>query len=307
MKKTHIMAVLLAAILGNELQAQQTSLYSQYMFNMMNINPAFTGSREVPNATLLIRRQWAGLPGAPTTGNFTYDDRVDGRNHSWGAQVYYDKIGIEKTTGVQGFYSYSAPFERATLTLGLSFGMLNYSLDYRRTNPYQNGDPALQGAVNAFLPSAGFGALLSGEKWYIGFSSPALLKTKVTSDNQASIARAGADGHYFLNAGVAIPMSATVVLKPSAMLRAVKGAPLQADLNMNVWVNDLVGIGLSYRTSDAVVGLVELQLKDRLRLGYSYDYGISQLRYYNAGTHEVMLRYELGNRGDARIVSPRYF
>ena len=221
--------------------------------------------------------------------------------------MYYDKIGIERTTGFQGFYSYSAPFERSTLSLGLNFGMLNYNIDYNKTNPYDIGDPSLQTVINKFLPTAGLGALLSGEKWYVGLSAPALMKTKVSSDGQAVIQQAGAEGHYFLSAGYVIPVSETVVIKPSTLLKASSGAPLQADLNMNVWVNDIIGFGGSYRTSDAVVGMIELKLNPMFRLGYAYDHNISDLVNYNSGTHEFMLRYELGGKQGKKIVSPRYF
>ena len=287
--------------------AQQTPMYSQYMFNMMNINPAYTGSREVSNLTMLLRSQWSGFPGAPTSGSVTYDSRVEGRNHSWGGQMYYDKIGVEKTTGFQGFYSYSAPFERSTLSLGLNLGVLNYNINYNKTNPYDVGDPSLQAVINKFLPTAGLGALLSGDRWYVGLSAPALMKTKVSSDGQAVIQQAGAEGHYFLSAGYVIPVSETVVIKPSTLLKASSGAPLQADLNMNVWVNDIIGFGGSYRSSDAVVGMIELKLSPMFRLGYAYDHNISDLVNYNSGTHEFMLRYELGGKQGKKIVSPRYF
>lgn len=307
MKKKNIIAAIVGILLTGAAMAQQTPMYSQYMFNMMNINPGYTGSREVPSFTMLLRNQWSGFPGAPTSGSATFDNRVEGRNHSWGAQMYYDKIGIERTTGFQGFYSYSAPFEKATLSLGLNFGMLNYNVDYKKTNPYDVGDPSLQSVINKFLPTAGLGALLSGEKWYVGLSAPALMKTKVSSDGQAVIQQAGAEGHYFLSAGYVIPVSAAVVIKPSTLLKASNGAPLQADLNMNLWVNDVIGFGGSYRTSDAVVGMIEMKLNPMLRLGYAYDHNISDLVNYNSGTHEFMLRYELGGKQGKKIVSPRYF
>lgn len=307
MKKINILTTILGIMLTGTVFAQQTPMYSQYMFNMMNINPAYTGSREVPNFTVLMRRQWADIPGAPTSGSFTFDDRVNDRNHSWGAQMYYDKIGIEQTTGFQGFYSFSAPMERATLSLGLSFGLLNYSINYNRSNPYDLGDPSLQQTINKFLPTAGLGALLSGDRWYVGVSAPALMKTKISDKGQTLIQQAGAEGHYFLSAGYVIPVNDAVVLKPSTLLKASSGAPLQADLNMNLWMNNKVGIGASYRTQDAVVGMLEFQLNSSLRFGYSYDFGIADLRIYKGSTHEFMLRYELGGEQGKKIISPRYF
>ena len=100
--------------------AQQIPMYSQYMFNMMNINPAFAGSRGVPTTTMLFRKQWLDMPGAPTSGSVTFDNRIADKNHNWGAQLYFDNIGIERTNGLQGFYNFNAPFEKATLSLGMT-------------------------------------------------------------------------------------------------------------------------------------------------------------------------------------------
>jgi type IX secretion system PorP/SprF family membrane protein len=260
------------------------------MFNMMNINPAYAGIREVGNVNVLLRKQWDNLPGAPTSGSVSYDQRVKDKNVGFGAQVYYDRIGIEKTTGVQGYYSYSAPLKNATLNLGLSMGMLNYSVNYNHTNPFDQGDPGLQTRINGYLPTAGVGALLETERWYVGVSAPALLKTKLSADGQAVIKKAGAEGHYFITTGYLFSVSDEVVLKPSLLIKSVSGAPLQYDLNMNAWFGDIVCVGASYRTQDAVV-----------------DYTTSNLSNYNRGTHEFMFRYELGKQESKKIHSTRYY
>jgi type IX secretion system PorP/SprF family membrane protein len=308
MKIIKIAIALIGVTMAGSALAQQQPMYSQYMFNMMNINPAYTGIRETPNATLLIRSQWTSFAGAPKTGNFTYDNGVGKKNHSWGGQMYYDKIGIESTTGVQGFYSYMAPFENATLSLGMSFGVMNYNIDYKDTNPFDPGDPGLTYAVNRFLPTAGAGALLSGKRWWVGLSAPALFKTKVTSNEQASVEGAGAEGHYFLSAGYVFPVSETVVLKPSTLLKGTSGAPLQADFNLNAWFNDMIGVGASYRTGSAVVGMFEYKHKEKFRFGYAYEYNTSYLNNYSGGTHELMLRYDLPARQETkRELAPKYF
>jgi type IX secretion system PorP/SprF family membrane protein len=307
MRKIKISIVVFVLLVGATAQAQQTPLYSQYMFNMLNINPAYAGNRESGSLSMLLRKQWVGFPGAPSTGTLTYDQRVAEKNFSFGGQFYFDNLGIERRSGFQGFYSYSAPFEKSTLSLGLSLGMLNYSINYNKTNPVTYGDPSLQGTINKYLPTAGLGAILSSEKWYVGLSAPALLKTQISLKGQSIVRRAGADGHFFLTGGYIIPVSAEVTLKPSVMFKTVSGAPIQTDLNMNVWFNNLIAVGLSYRTSDALVGLAEIQLTPQLRMGYSYDHNISDLVSYNNGSHEVMLRFEFGRAEGKKINSPRYF
>ena len=91
------------------------------------------------------------------------------------------------------------------------------------------------------------------------------------------------------------------------MLKAVKGAPLEYDFNLNGWFQDVVGIGMSYRTGDAVVAMLEFQVMTQLRLGYAYDYTISDLKSYNRGTHEIMLRFEINSKTTERVMSPRYY
>jgi type IX secretion system PorP/SprF family membrane protein len=192
----------------------------------------------------------------------------------------------------------------STLSLGMSFGVMNYNANYSRTNPFQTGDPALQQVVNAYLPTAGFGALWSGEKWYLGVSSPNLFKSFKSDPNAKSVTLAGKDGHYFITGGYIFSLSDQVVAKPSVMLKSVSGAPLQYDLNMNVWFSDKIGFGASYRTGDAVVGLAEFQLSPLLRLGYAFE---QKIKIVNTTSHELMMRYELGGLLGKKILSPRYY
>jgi type IX secretion system PorP/SprF family membrane protein len=305
MKKT-LSIFVLVIFMSTGVFAQQIPRYSQYMFNMLNINPAYAGNRDVATVNMLIRRQWVNFPGAPFSGSATYDKRISGSNSSFGGQIYSDRIGIEQTNGVQGFYSFTAPFENASLAIGTSLGILNYSINYARSNPFDVGDPNLQMSINGYLPSAGLGMLYSRERWYVGFSAPALLKTKINSNNQSVVRQARADGHFFLTGGYIMPISEMLTIKPSVLLKAVSGAPIQADLNANIWYGDLLGAGVSYRHKESLVGMLELQLNPLLRIGYSYDHTTSRLTYYNNGTHELMLRMELGGSIKA-VTSPRYY
>jgi len=297
----------LVVLMMTEARSQQTPMYSQYMFNMLNINPAYAGLREVGNFNMLIRKQWVNFPGAPTSGSFSYDQRLEGKNNGIGAQVYFDRIGIESTTGVQGFYSSSAPRGAATLHLGMSLGDLNYARHYPNTNPFDAGDPSLMTNVQGYLPTAGFGAILESEKWYLAFSAPALFKTKLSENGKSVLSAAGKEGHYFLTAGYIVPLNESAKLKPSVLVKTVSGSNIQYDLNLNLWLGDLMSIGTSYRTEDAVLGMFELQLTPQIRLGYAYDHNISKLVNYNQGTHEFMIRYELGRSEGKKIQSPRYF
>ena len=101
-------------------------------------------------------------------------------------------------------------------------------------------------------------------------------------------------------------MSEDLVLKPSVLVKAVSGAPVQFDFNTNLWIQNTLALGVSYRTGDALVGMAELQLNDQLRIGYAYDRTFTNLSNYNSGSHELMLRMEFGS-GSSRVSSPRIF
>jgi type IX secretion system PorP/SprF family membrane protein len=275
------------------------------MFNMTQINPAYAGNRATNNITSLYRKQWINVEGAPTTASLSWDKREENSNVGYGLQIYNDRIGIESTSGIQAFYSFHIPFRKSSLSMGLSGGVLNYRGEFSKANVTDANDPLFQEDVNVWLPTVGIGALYANENWYAGVSSPSILKTKVT-ENDAQITN-NTTNHYFITSGYIFKVSEILKLKPSILLKAVKGAPLQYDFNLNTWINDIVGVGVSYRTNDAFVGMFELQVSPVFRLGYAYDYLISNLKTYSKGTHELMLRYEFDNEKKQRILSPRYY
>ena len=295
-------------LISTSLKAQQEPMYSQYMFNMLQINPAYAGNRVVDNITAVHRRQWINIAGAPTIATLSWDKRQTGTNVGYGLQVYNDKIGIENTTGLKGFYSYRLPFENSFLSFGVSGGVLYYNAALSQIKTTDEGDPLLQEDIVRVLPTAGFGLLYGSENWYIGFSVPALLKTKVNGSGAKATYSVGGNNHYFVTAGYVFEVSENFELKPSVLMKAVAGFPMQFDFNINGWINKVVGLGISYRTGDAVVGMLELQVSKEFQLGYAYDYTISNLSTYTKwGTHELMLRYEFGGPKTRRILSPRYY
>lgn len=289
-------------------QAQQDMMYSQYMNNMLNVNPAYAGNKTVNNITALYRKQWVNVDGAPTTGSISWDYRKEDSNVGYGVQIYNDKLGIETNTGFNAFYSYHIPFEKSSLVFGLSGGVLNYRAAFLSgTNPTQGGgvDPSFNQDMNVISPTAGIGFLYSASDWYVGLSAPSLLMAKAYSNDYQVVKMA--NNRYFLTGGYIFDVSPALKLKPSLMLKSSSGTSLQYDINLNAWINNIVGIGLSYRNKDAIVGMVEFHLGSGFTLGYAYDYLTSNLKTYSTGTHELMLRFEFSNGKNPRIQSPRYY
>lgn len=302
--------VLLMCILAISItsMAQQEPMYSQYMFNMLNINPAYAGSRGIATATALYRNQWVGIQGAPETSSFSFDAPIKEKKIGLGVQLYDDRLGIERSTGLKASYAFRIQLhESGTLSLGIQAGVLNYRANYSEVRTFQPNDPAFSQNINGFLPSAAAGIYYNADKFYVGFSTPALLKTKISSNNTVDITSVTQrDLHLYFTTGIVLSLSDDLLIKPSLLVKAVSGAPVEFDLNTNIWIQNAIAFGFSYRTGDSYVGMVELQLSKQLRLGYAYDKTFSDLGYLNTGTHELMLRMEFGLT-EKSVASPRYF
>ena len=289
------------------LMAQTEPMYSQYMFNMMNINPAYAGSRSVPSLTTLFRKQWVGIPGAPQTTSLSLDMPLNDDKAGLGFQLLDDRLGVEKTTGAQVNYAYRIHIsEKGVLAMGLRAGLLNYSANYSKVFTLTENDPAFYQNVSGLLPTAGAGVYYMTDKFYAGLSVPSLLQTRLNEQQQSSVTSKVSNLHFFATMGYVLTLSEDIKLKPSLLVKSVSGAPIQLDVNSNIWLQDKISFGLSYRTGDAVVGMVEWQMNDQLRFGYDYDHTVSKRNPYNQGTHETMLRYEFGSARSS-YVSPRYF
>ena len=311
-KFKHIRVLMLLAVMLFAYQksiAQTEPMYSQYMFNMLGVNPAYAGSREASSFNFFQRSQWIGLQGAPQTTSFSFDQSILNKRAGWGIQFYDDKIGVEKADGINLMGSTKIQVsENGILSGGLSFGLMNYRIDLMNvTGRFTPNDPAFYSNLNKWTPSLGLGIYYNTDNFYAGVSIPNILKSRLTAFD---LIRSGLQKvnqkHIFLTTGIVIPINEDLKLKPSTMIKMVEGAPIEADFNTNVWLRDIIGLGVSYRTGDAVIGMAEIQVNQNLRFGYAYDMTISPLKFYNNGSHEIMIRYEIGNFKN-KIKSTRYF
>ena len=320
---TNRWAVVLQLILGigsSRVQAQQDKMFSQYMFNMMAINPAYAGSRDVLSMSALYRNQWTGLPGAPQTATFTMDMPLNQERVGVGLQLYGDKFGEMQEAGAFASYAFRIKVgNRSTLALGLQGGASSFRWDLTRvqTSPDGTGqiDPAFAMNISKVLPNFGTGLYLSNDKAYLGISVPRLIKNRLSeyaSGDYRSVQRR----HAYATAGFVVGISPVVKMKPSFLVKYAEGAPLGFDANINFWFADRIAIGTSIRrnqftswtpySTDAIVGMLEVQLTDQFRFGYAYDRTMNNFKTIAPSSHEVMLRYEFGF-GKNRILTPRYF
>lgn len=307
-KVTYILFVTLI-LLSNELIAQTEPMYSQYMFNMLGVNPAFAGKRDATSLNFFQRRQWLGLSGAPQTTSISLDGITNENKIGWGVQFYDDKLGVEKADGTNFMMSTHVQVtEEGILSGGLSFGLMNYRIDLMNVKGrFTASDPAFYANFNKWLPNVGLGLYYSTDNFYAGISIPNVLKSRLSAfDVMNSGLQKVNNTHLFFNTGYLFDINDDIKLKPSMMIKAVGGAPIQADYNANIWLKEIIGLGYSYRTDDAMIVMAEAQINENLRIGYGYDMTISPLKYYNNGSHELMIRYEFNNL-KSKVKSMRYF
>lgn len=302
---------LILILLSGLIHAQQDSQFTQYMYNTININPAYAGSRGVLSVFALHRTQWVGLDGAPMTNTFSINMPISNSNVGLGLSVVNDRIGPSDETNIAVDMSYSiSTSETYKLSFGLKASANLLNIDFSKLNQYDKNDSAFDTNVdNKFSPNIGAGVYFHSDNTYIGLSIPNLLETKHFDryDNTGAnshLAKESANAYFI--AGHVFDLSPNLKFKPSLLTKYVAGSPLQVDVSGNFLINEKFTAGLAYRWSAAVSAMVGFQVSNSWFIGYGYDLETTRLANYNSGSHEIFLRYELFNKFN-RIISPRFF
>lgn len=315
MKLTRIIRYSLATafiVAGLSATAQQTPLYTMYMWNPLVVNPAYAGAREALTASGTWREQWVGLEGAPSTQVLSVHSPLTNDKIGLGFTVQNDNVGPTNTTGLWGDFAYRL---QTTATSKLSFalraGFGIHQADLRSLEGVDANDPAFDKNVeNNLMPNFGFGAWYEGRRGYVGLSSPTVLENELNSANNYGSGNDDVTNrHYYLMAGYVFNLSADsggVMFKPSAMVRMVEGAPVSFDVSANFLIKDKFWIGGAYRFEDSFAAILSFQFTPHLQAGYSYDFGTSDLNPYHTGSHELMLTYDFF-KTEVKTRSPRYF
>ena len=225
--------------------------------------------------------------------------------------ISHDKIGVRDRTDAYVNAAYHLPVSsKLKLGLGLRAGGGYYSYKNSDLVYWDAQDPAFAGDhTSKFLPNVGAGLYLYSNKFYAGLSVPTIISydpSKSLSMDMSGSVVPHQVRHYFATVGAAFEINPDVVLKPSVLVKYVQNAPIEADFNLNVLLAQLVWVGASYRTGDSFVGILELQLTKKFRLGYSYDFTLTDIKDYSSGSHEIMLGYDFGY-DIMKIKTPRYF
>lgn len=291
-------------------QSQQLPQFTQYMYNTISINPAYAGSRQVLSAVGLHRSQWAGIDRAPETQTLSIHTPLRNDKIGLGLSFINDQLGYENFTYLYGDFSYTIQLNNdIKLAFGLKAGFTQYNIDDALIAA-EGSDPGISGIQNRWEPNIGSGLLLHTNKWYVGLSAPRLLNIdhndlEINGINYGVVDRVS----YYLTGGYVFDLNDNVKLKPAALIKATNGAPVSYDITANFLFNEKFWLGGSYRINEdtgALGALVDFQVSRQFRIGYAYEYPLSDINQYSNGTHEILLMFELLPKL-YRTKSPRYF
>ena len=306
MKKLYLVALGVIAFTV-DLHAQQDPHYTQYMYNMSVMNPAYAGSKENLSMGLLYRKQWVEIEDAPTTATF-FGHAPVGKNVGMGLSVISDKIGPVEENNIYADFSYTLNLGgEHKLAFGLKTGITlhNVSLfdDVYPTLPDAN-DPAFSENTSNSYFNIGSGLFYYTNKYYLGFSIPNLMKSKHLDFNGRKF---GSEvSHYFLTGGYVFDVSENVKFKPFFMMKSAIGAPTSLDLSTNFLFNNKFELGATYRLQDSFGAMVNYAITPSVKLGYAYDHIVSDLNVSTPSSHEIILLFDL-NFPKKVSSSPRFF
>ncbi len=297
--------------------AQQESHFTQFMYNKMFLNPAFASARDVPTLTGIYRNQWIGFDGAPKSMLLSFDSPFFSKRVGFGLSIANETKGTLNRTLARLAYSYAVI---RTDDMALRIG-LNGSLHYFQNKPNDPavfvrdpGDPSVV-AANVTKGNVGAGIYFDYQNFYLGASLPSILKNTIGVNTFSSLTALESQ-HIYLMTGILIPLSKSVVLRPSAIAKIVKNTPFDFDANLSVMFNQRLSVGVSYRHEDSVDLTAFLQISKKLGLGLGYDFTTSALSTTNSGSIEVLLRYDFGIAKDGikdgakngnDLSNPRFF
>lgn len=312
MRQLYITLIAIVSLgFSSALFAQQDPHYTQYMYNMNLINPAYAGSHDWLSGGLLYRKQWVDIKDAPSTGTLSLHSPV-GENVGLGLGVVQDELGPVKKSNFYGDFSYTLNLGgEHRLALGLKAGLTLHKvglLDEVYPTLPGVGDPAFGENFDNTYFNVGTGLFYYTDKYYVAASVPHMLKTK-----HLKIRESGNDmhfgeetQHFFVAAGYVFQLNENLKFKPHAMVKGAFDGPVSVDASANLLLFDKFELGGTYRIDDSFGGLVNFQIVPGLRIGYAYDHTVSKLKVDSKGSHEFMLLFDLIPSKKVSV-SPRFF
>ena len=286
--------------------SQQLPQFSQFMFNQYAFNPAYSGVKPSWEAITNNRYQWTGITDAPRTFTLSAQGPFKKENMAIGGYVYTDNVGPTRRLGFQTSYAYHIKLnETIKLSFGLSVGFNQWILDADKITTYHPGDFYFS---NGLLKSTDFdgkfGLYLYHADWHFGASVEQMLHNKISFLATQTSSESYLEDHFNVHAGYTFRIGDDWEIDPMALLKIGLPAPLKFDINLRTTYKKTVWLGFGFRSNDAVTGMLGYCYKELLRIGYAYDFTITDLKNYNTGTHEIMLGFIFAKSKSASDTSP---
>ncbi|MCF8346207.1 MAG: type IX secretion system membrane protein PorP/SprF [Bacteroidales bacterium] len=278
------------------LAGQQLPHFSQYMFNDFLLNPAVAGASDYYQIRTNHRFQWVGMTDPPLTNSIAFYGPHSSMDMGFGGSVYTDITGPTSRTGVSGSYAYNIALSKdMRLSMGLSMSMLQYRVDGTQLTPKDPTDMYIQGVVStSYVPDAAVGAYLYGDQYYAGISAVQLLNNKLKIfEDKTGMNRL--KSHVYLTGGYRFEVDRDWSLEPSAIVMIAAPRQIKFEVSTRLEWIDMVWLGLGYRYHEAITVLAGYNYNDKFYFGYAYDIGITELRRYNMGSHEIMIGYRFND------------
>ncbi len=293
---TGVLALALITLQSIDTFGQQRPVLSQYMFSGLVLNPAYAGRHEYTSATMMYRDQWVNLPGSPRTMTVTGQSGFKDRNMGVGMIISNDDIGVHQDISVYGSFAYLIEFpNKAKFSMGVQGGFDSYGSNWTLLilPEDQAPDPLMSGEEKSFFPNFGAGLFYYSENFYVGASAPYLLKTRSQLDAFDDPHDVRYSRNYYLTGGIVLDLGPKLKYKPSVLIRMEDNQPVAFDINSNLYYDEVIDIGVSYRQQESFIVIMGLQLNKYMKFSYAYDFIYSALNNQNKGTHELMLQYRI--------------
>jgi len=285
MKKYILLALFTAQLFST--RAQQDPLYAQYINNALVLNPAMAGINNDLSANINYRRQWTSLPGSPRTFNANAAMSILHNTAGTGLMMLTDAIGNTTTTEVYAMGAYRIRLSnRYLLSFGMQVGMINYKIDSDKVTPYDATDPYFQGAVSQIKPSIGAGILLKTDDLEIGLSVPRMLRANTRIDGNPFDLYSR---HFYAYGAYRFILSDRIALKPALLAKAVPHAPLSADINAALIIDNRYQAGILTRNLNSYGLFGRAQIGEKLNFGFTYEVPTGKSVGTNYSTFEITL------------------
>lgn len=307
MKTTKIVIAFISLIFING-YSQQEAQFTQYMDNMLYYNPAYAGSRDMMNIAVLHRQQWAGFKGAPMSTTFALHTPLRYDNVGVGLSLLNDNVGPTNSTWINADVSYSLRFKKhkGRLSFGIKGGINLLNGDLVSLVKQDENDQFLNVRFkNDVQPNIGGGIYYHSDQWFIGVAVPKIIDNLKNAGDFTNVEYI-AQRHYYLTVGGYIKANRMLKIRPSAMLKITERAPLALDMNLAFIFYDKVWLGGNYRLMESGGLILQYQISNQFKIGYAFEMSTTKLRAFNAGTHEILLSYDLLFKSKS-LATPRYF